>query len=177
MVADSERVGDNGQRRVYRGARYEKAAVDDIEIVDPMGAAIHVESRAIRVTAETDGAVLVTRAGDWQPLAEIGVLREQMRLAADVFEQMPQLFGENLMRPEVVRRVMKTNSALGVEQDPVLGVRQVLARQPKIERVAGELARRKAREQAMALAAEHRRIGLAEHLDVPEREILVLEPK
>ncbi len=47
---------------------------------------------------EADRAVLVTGAGDRKALAEIGVLREQVRLAADMLEQVPQLAGQPLVR-------------------------------------------------------------------------------
>jgi DNA mismatch repair ATPase MutS len=96
-----------------------------------------------------------------------------MRLATDMIEQMSEIFCQPLVRFEVVRRVMETNAAVAIEQDSVLRVRQVLRGQQEIERMAGKLASGEAREQAV----EHRRIGLAEHLDVTEREIFVLRPK
>ena len=98
MVADPQRVGDDRQRRVYRSARRKKAAIDDIKVVDLVRPAIDVERRRFRVMPEADRTVLVTGAGDRQALTEIGVLRQQMRLAADMLQQVPQLAGQPLVR-------------------------------------------------------------------------------
>jgi hypothetical protein len=91
MVADPQRIGDDRQGRVDSGARHEKAAVDDVEVVDLVRAAVDVECRALRVAAEADRAILVARAGNRQALSEIGILRQQMRRTAYMVEQMPQL--------------------------------------------------------------------------------------
>ena len=90
MVADAQRVGNDGQGRVDRRARRKEAAVDDIQIVDLVRAAIDVERRRCRVAAEADRAVLMSGAGNRDPFAEIGVLQEQVRLAADIVEEAPQ---------------------------------------------------------------------------------------
>src|SRR6516225_7580078 len=121
MIADPERVGDDRQGRVYRRARREKAGVHDIEIVDLVGPAIDVESRAVRVAAKADCAVLMAGPGNRQTLSEIGVLRQQMRLAADVVEQVTELLRQPFVRLEVVRRVVEPNAAVAVDQDAVLG--------------------------------------------------------
>src|SRR5215475_2135045 len=57
------------------------------------------------------------------------------------------------------------------------GIRQVFGSQPEIERVAGEPAGGKGGEQTVAFAAEHRRVGLAQHLNVTEREVVLPRPE
>ncbi len=101
---------------------------------------------------------------------EIGVLRQQVRLAADMVQQMAQLARQDLVRPEIVRSVMQPDAAVAVDQDPVVRVRQILAGEPEIECVARQLVRRNAGQQMVRLALEHRRVGLAEHLDMAERQ-------
>jgi 4-hydroxy-2-oxoheptanedioate aldolase len=64
VVADAQRVGNDGQGRVDRRARRKKTGVDDIQIVDLVRAAIEVERRRCRVAAEADRAVLMSCASD-----------------------------------------------------------------------------------------------------------------
>src|SRR5271169_4863436 len=59
VIAHTQRIGHDRQRRVYRRARREKAAVDDVKILEIMGFAIHIERRSLAIVAKTDGAVLV----------------------------------------------------------------------------------------------------------------------
>src|SRR5438132_303145 len=59
VIADTERVGGDGQRRVHRGARAEEAAIDHVEVVDVVGPAVDIERRRRRIVAEPDGAVLM----------------------------------------------------------------------------------------------------------------------
>jgi hypothetical protein len=57
-----------------------------------MGPAVDIQRRTPRVVAKADRAVLMPGAGDRQMLSEIGVLRQQMRLATDMIEQMSEIF-------------------------------------------------------------------------------------
>src|SRR5258708_601150 len=64
VVADAERIGDDRQRRVHGADRREEARVDDVEVVEFVGLAIHVEYRRRRVGAEADRAGLMRGGGD-----------------------------------------------------------------------------------------------------------------
>ncbi len=64
VVADAERVGHRGQRRVHGADAREEAGVDDVEVVELVGPAVAVEHRRRRVGAEPAGAGLVGAAGD-----------------------------------------------------------------------------------------------------------------
>ena len=43
VIADAQRVGHRGQRRVHRAARGEEARVDDVQVVEVVRVAIDVE--------------------------------------------------------------------------------------------------------------------------------------
>src|SRR5919199_788048 len=58
-----ERVRHRGEGRVHRARAGEEARVHDVEVVDVVGLAVHVERRALWVLAEADGAALVGDAG------------------------------------------------------------------------------------------------------------------
>src|SRR5438132_10885022 len=81
VVADAERVGHDGQRRVHRGARRKEATVDHVEIVHLVSLAVGVERRGPRVVAEPDRPVLVRDAGERDPLAQEKITREEALVA------------------------------------------------------------------------------------------------
>src|SRR2546426_7357823 len=54
MVPDPHGVGDDGQRWIHRGARHEKARVHDVEVVQIMRLAIHIEGRRLRCELQGD---------------------------------------------------------------------------------------------------------------------------
>jgi hypothetical protein len=127
MVANPERVGDDRQSRVHRGARREKAAVDNVEVVDLVRPAIDVERRRPGVMPEADRAVLVAGAGDRQALAEIGVLRQQVGLAADPkfigvsARRCPRIScGSKIRRPKNVCAWFLANSAAAMSKSAVI---------------------------------------------------------
>ena len=91
--------------------------------------------------------------------------------------QTQRLDGSRDTAPDGERRYARRGQTTGAVETVQRGEnrpRIAILDQPEIECVAGELASRKAGQRPMALAAEHRRVGLAQHLDMPEREILFL---
>src|SRR5277367_3790650 len=64
VIADAQRVGDGGQRGVDGSDAGEEAGVHDVQVVEIVGLAVHVEDRSSGVGAETTGARLVSNAGD-----------------------------------------------------------------------------------------------------------------
>src|SRR5215470_2776370 len=80
MIADAQRIGDNGERRVHGADRDEEAAVDDIEVIEVVSLAIKIERRCLGVPAEADGSGLMRRAADRDVLAQIERARQQMRM-------------------------------------------------------------------------------------------------
>ena len=98
-----------------------------------------------------------------------------------------KLLVELLLRLLVRRRVGEGELAVAVDGHPVLGPRQVLGREPEVDRVLRDTLERPVRRQlrlARLFAAEHRLLRLADHLDVPERvvvpvagEVEVVEPE
>ena len=59
VVADAQRVGHRGQRRVHRADAREEAGVDDVEVVELVRLAVDVEHRGRGIGAEAAGAGLV----------------------------------------------------------------------------------------------------------------------
>ena len=54
VVADPQRVGHDGERRVHRRRGREEAAVHHVEVVDLVRLAVRVERRGLRVAPEAD---------------------------------------------------------------------------------------------------------------------------
>ena len=84
---------------------------------------------------------------------------------------------EPLLRLGVRLRVAERELAVPVDRHTVLGPREVLGREPEVDRVPGDPLERPLRRELRrrrALAAEHGRLRLADHLDVAERELEVV---
>src|ERR1051326_3670273 len=81
MIADTQGVGHDRQRRIHRAARREEAAVDDVEVVDLVRLAVDVERRRLRVASEANRAVLVRHARQGNALAEKEIAPEQTLMA------------------------------------------------------------------------------------------------
>src|SRR5690242_18403010 len=77
MITDTQGVGHDRQRRIDGGARWEKAAVDDIEIFDFVRFTIHVESGRLGIVTEANRAVLVRDTCERNAVAEKQVPREE----------------------------------------------------------------------------------------------------
>ena len=61
VVPDAERVRHRGQPGVHRADAGEEAGVDDVEVVELVRLAVHVEHRRLGIGAEATGAGLVRR--------------------------------------------------------------------------------------------------------------------
>src|SRR5271157_3457960 len=59
VIAHTQRIGHDRQRRIYRRARREEAAINNVKILELMGFAIHIQCRSLGIVPEADGAVLV----------------------------------------------------------------------------------------------------------------------
>ena len=59
MRPNPQGIRHDRQRRIYGGARWKEAAVNDVEIVDVVRFAMNIECGFVRIGAETDRAVLV----------------------------------------------------------------------------------------------------------------------
>lgn len=77
MIADSERIRHDRQRRIDRGARRKEAPVNDVEIVEVVRLAVCIERRRLRVLTEPNSAILMRNARKWYPLSEKEVAGEQ----------------------------------------------------------------------------------------------------
>ena len=59
VVAHAQGIGQNGQGRMHGATGREEAGVDDVEVVDLMRCAVHIERRGPGIMTKSDGAVLV----------------------------------------------------------------------------------------------------------------------
>jgi len=95
-----------------------------------------------RDRSEPDGSVLVRHSRQRNPLADIEIAREQPAVAlvpvgragALPVHQLRQPGDQLLVPLFVVRPVREDDVPLAVEGDPVLRVRQVLRREPEVQR-------------------------------------------
>src|SRR5205814_7006950 len=77
VVAHSKRVGHDGERRIDGSTRWEETPVYNVEVVDVMGFAVHVQYRSLRVLSKANGAVLMGHAGEWNLLSHVQVSPKQ----------------------------------------------------------------------------------------------------
>ena len=71
VVAHADRIGDCGKGRIHRSDTDEETCVDNVQVIELMRLAVHVERRRLRVMTEPDRAVLVRNAGQGNALAQI----------------------------------------------------------------------------------------------------------
>ena len=102
MITDTHGVGHDGQRRIHRAARREEAAVDDIEIVEVVRLAVHIECRVPRIAAEAGRPALMGRAADRDILAEIERARQDTGLSVHRLQYLFELLGEADMSLHVI---------------------------------------------------------------------------
>src|SRR5206468_11832777 len=77
VLSDSQRVRHDRQRRVHCAAGAEKAAVDDIEIVEIMRFAVDIKGACPGIVTEAHRADLVSDARQRNSLANKQIAREQ----------------------------------------------------------------------------------------------------
>src|SRR5262249_17099831 len=82
VVADAERVGDDGQGGGHRRTGGEETTVDHVEVVHLVGPAVHVESGGGRIPPEADGPVLVGDSGQGDALPQEQVPGEDALVAS-----------------------------------------------------------------------------------------------
>ena len=133
------------------------------------------------IGAEPAGAGLVGDAGDGDVHVHVEVLVEHVVLGeADVVEQLLQLVVQPVGLVVVGRRVGEVDVAVAVDGDPVVRLGEVLGGEPEVEGVAGDLGQREVRGQLgeLGFLALHRfGVGLADHLDVAGRPVVVGRPE
>ncbi len=173
MIADAQRVGDGGERGVHGADADEEAGVDDIEIVEFMRLAVAVEDGRAWVGAEATGAGLMGAARQGDVVVHIEVARHQMlRLQADLAEHAAQLVVKLAHRNLVVGSVGERDAAVAIDGDPIVGLGQILGRQPEIDGVAGDFVQGaigRQRGQQRLLGPVHSAQRLADHLDIAHR--------
>ena len=114
-------------------------------------------------------------ACDRDLVLEIGVVGKQVVIMhPEVTEHRLELLIQPLFRFLVRRLVGDRDRSLFVHCHAIVGTRQVLGREPEIDRVLGHVLQRPVRGKpglARLLAPEHWRLRFADHLDVPHREL------
>jgi hypothetical protein len=122
VVADAQRVGHRGERRVHRAGGREAARVDDVEVVDVVCLAGDVEDRRARIGPEAHRAALVRDARERDALVEDRPARDRHVVATERAHQLLELGEQPPVRLEVVVRLGQVDAALAVDGDAVLRV-------------------------------------------------------
>src|SRR5688500_4780540 len=73
VLTDPEGVGHDGQGRIDGGAGGKERRVDDVQVVDLVRAAVRVQRGRCRIVAESHRSVLVSDAGERDPLSQVDV--------------------------------------------------------------------------------------------------------
>ena len=175
VVADAQRVGHRRQRRVHRARGGEEARVDDVEVVEVVRLAVDVERRGRRDrcrSARCRTGARCRRAGSAGLSTDqrgISVRRQPSGPSRPLSLASSRLCGSVLW--SVLARWM---CPLAVDRDAVARVRAG----PRWSARSRSRAWRCSRARARARTTARRRAGcrgrLAEHLDVPERELGVV---
>src|SRR5208283_5122153 len=109
VIAHTQRIGHDCERRIYRRARREEAAIHDVKILEIMDLAIHVQRRGSGIVPEADGAVLVGDARQRNALSHIKIAAKKPFMAVMavnramlVLQRFLQLGLQPLVRLQVV---------------------------------------------------------------------------
>jgi hypothetical protein len=70
VVANAQRIGDDGESWIYGAAGAEEARINNIKIVEFMRFAVSIERARFWIVAEADGAVLMRDPGERDALTE-----------------------------------------------------------------------------------------------------------
>src|SRR6266568_4258147 len=77
VVAHSKCVRHDGEGRIDGSARWEETPVHNVEVVDIMGFAVHVQHGSLRALSKANGAVLMGHASEWNLLSHVQVSPKQ----------------------------------------------------------------------------------------------------
>ena len=173
VIAHAQRVRDDRQGGVHRTDRGHEAAVHHVEVVQVVGLAVHVEDRGGRVGPEARRARLVRGGGGVECLVQVEAADERRVHHAELAQHSLEGPAEPGEAFGVVAGLQRQpDRAVTPERDPAVGEGEVLAGQPEVDRVLGDLAvrgRRSPPEPARCRPLDLPVIGLAEHLDVAHR--------
>jgi hypothetical protein len=134
VISHPQGIGHDGQSRIHRPTRWEKAGVDDREVVDVVGLAMDIERRGLGSMSEANGAVLVRHAGQWNALADEQIASKQALVTGVamhgalrlLLHQATQFGDETRVALCVIGLVAEHDVAVTVQRDPILRVRQML---------------------------------------------------
>ena len=168
-----QRVRDDRQGGVHRPDRGYEAAVDHVQVVQVVGPAVHVEDRGGRVGPQARRTSLVSRGGGVERLVQVEATDERGVRHAELGQHCLEGPAEPGEAFGVVAGLQRQpDRAVRPQRDPADGQGEVLAGQPEVDRVPGDLAVRGGRgppEPAWCRALDLPVIGLTEHLDMTHR--------
>ncbi len=81
VIADPQRVRDDGQSWIDRTAGTKEACIDHVKIIQLVRFAVAIERARLRIVAEADRPVLVRDTSERDALAEIQIAREETLVA------------------------------------------------------------------------------------------------
>ena len=81
MFSHPQRVGHNSERRIHGAAGAEKAAIDDVEIIDIVRFAVNVERAGPWIIPEPNRPYLVRHACERDALPDVQVTSKQSLVA------------------------------------------------------------------------------------------------
>lgn len=169
MIADSQGVGDDRQRRIDGRAGDEETSVDDVEVIEVMGFAVSIQYRCFGICSEAHGAVLVPDASNGNPFSEVGQVFEEAVAHADVVQDVLKLLLQSLVAFAVIFRVTELDLPVFAHCDAVIRIGEVFRRQPEVDGVVRHVVQDESRSGKGGIGFEHIAIGFSEHLDMPQR--------
>ena len=170
MITDAQNVGNDRQRGVHRSAGNKEGPVDDVEVVDIVGAAVQIQHRCLRIRPEAAGAVLVADTLEGDALRKIELVRENMG-AVNLLEHLGPAVHEPLEGLDVVRGVVELDLAVD-QKYAVLGIWEVLGGEPPRNGMLGHLLEHQTRGHARGIGDHHFVMEGSDQLDIAHRELV-----
>src|ERR1700677_52988 len=109
MVRDANGVGNDRQRWINRTCRNEARSIHNIEIVEIMSLAMHVQHARRRISSHATSAVLMADTLQRDTLLEISVQRNRSRRMPGPLKYADPPVLEAIKRLNIIRRVRKLN--------------------------------------------------------------------
>lgn len=144
VIGHPNGIRNDGKGRVDRPARRKEGAVDDVKIVQIVGAAIEIEHRLRGITSKPARPILMPDPLNANILFKISMPIEDSVRVARSLEHIDPSALETLERSLIIRRVFEPNRP-PYDSNPIVRVWQIFGHQPPRHSVVSHHFQREAR--------------------------------
>src|SRR4030095_7052838 len=109
-----------------RTARWEKARINDVEVIQVVRLAICIQDRCRSVTTESEGPILVWHSSQRDPLADVCIEMDDLFRAVRMLKQALELRLKALVPFIIVGFVTQLDLAFSRYRDAIVWIGQIL---------------------------------------------------